>query len=136
MYLSIYLSIELHVTTHSYIPHPVWSVLLCCPRLACLELTACEGMWDAALASLLQDNPGSLANISRWHHNDNDNDNDTMTMTKTMTLCTMNYDRLCIRGSHRGDISLTERSVALLRRRCPRLTQVSCDWSAGHNTHL
>ena len=72
----IYLSLELHVTTHSYIPHPVWSVLLCCPRLACLELTACEGMWDAALASLLQDNPGSLANIVRWHDNGNDNDND------------------------------------------------------------
>ena len=68
MYLSIYS--ELHVTTHSYIPHPVWSVLLCCPRLACLELTACEGMWDAALASILQDNPASLANISRWYcHN-------------------------------------------------------------------
>ena len=32
--------------------------------------------------------------------------------------------RLCVRGNHRGDISLTERSVSLLRRRAPGLTQL------------
>ena len=32
--------------------------------------------------------------------------------------------RFCVRGNHRGDISLTERSVSLLRRRAPGLTQL------------
>ena len=57
---------ELHVTTHAYIPHSVWSTLLpACPGLACLELTACEGLWDGSLASLLEANPGCLANLTR-----------------------------------------------------------------------
>ena len=57
---------ELHITTHAYIPYPVWTVLMAsCPSLVCLELTSCEGLWDGSLASTLEANPGCLANLTR-----------------------------------------------------------------------
>ena len=34
------------------------------------------------------------------------------------------FSRFCIRGNHRGDISLTERSVSLLKQRCSNLVQL------------
>jgi len=59
-------------------------------------MTSCEGLWDGSLASLLEKYPQCLSKMTR----------------------------LCIRGNHRGDISLTERSVSLVRRRCPDLVQL------------
>ena len=57
---------ELHITTHAYIPHQVWSVLMAsCPGLSCLELTSCEGLWDGSLAATMEASPTCLANLTR-----------------------------------------------------------------------
>jgi len=88
---------ELHINTHSFIPFTIWStVIKFCTSLLHLELTNCEGMWDDSLAQILASQPTSLAKIVK----------------------------LCIRGGHKGDVALTERSVALIKTRCPLLTQL------------
>ena len=45
---------ELYINTHAYLPFNVWSILMTqCLNLTCLKMTSCEGLWDGALASLL-----------------------------------------------------------------------------------
>ena len=103
------------MNTHAYIPYHVWSTLLTvCTQLTCLEMTSCEGLWDGSLASLLEKYPQCLSKMTRYRTTTSD----PPTFNDTTML------RLCIRGNHRGDISLTERSVSLVRRRCPDLVQL------------
>ena len=83
-----------------------------CPGLACLELTSCEGLWDGSLAATLEASPGCLANLTR------------SALSSSGPGLNSDVCRFCVRGNHRGDISLTERSVSLLRRRAPGLTQL------------
>ena len=107
---------ELHVNTHAYIPYQVWSTLVTmCTQLTCLEMTSCEGLWDGSLASLLEKYPQCLSKMTRYK---------TTTSDPPITFYNTTMFRLCIRGNHRGDISLTERSVSLVRRRCPDLVQL------------
>ena len=88
---------NLQLTTHAHIPQSVWTCLLStCLLLSSLEMTGCQGLWDESLARLLESHPSALANIRRF----------------------------CVKGSHRGDISLTEASVARLRRRCGGLVEL------------
>ena len=103
---------DLHINTHSFIPLTIWSAILkFCVSLSQLEMTNCEGLWDDSLAQILASNPQSLVNLVR----------------------------LCIRGGHRGDVALTERSVTMINTRCPLLTQLGdCfTWSlSGSNTNM
>ena len=101
------------MNTHAYIPYPVWSTLVTlCTQLTCLEMTSCEGLWDESLSSLLDKYPQCLNKMTRYEVN-------------ILVYCPLIINsRLCVRGNHRGDISLTERSVSLLRRRCPHLVQL------------
>jgi len=88
---------ELHINTHAFIPFQIWSSILSfCTNLIQLELTNCEGLWDDSLAQILASHPQS--------------------MTKLV--------KLCIRGGHRGDVSLTERSVDMINSRCRNLIQL------------
>jgi len=88
---------ELHINTHAFIPFSIWSTILrYCVTLVQLDLTNCEGLWDDSLEQILASNPHSMENL----------------------------EKLCIRGSHRGDVSLTERGVSIINTRCPQLTQL------------
>ena len=88
---------ELHINTHAFIPFAIWSTILrYCVTLVQLDLTNCEGLWDDSLEQILASNPHSMENL----------------------------EKLCIRGSHRGDVSLTERGVSIINTRCPQLTQL------------
>ena len=64
-----------------------------------------QGLWDEALAELLHRHPAALDRLTR----------------------------LTIRGSHRGDIALTQRSVQAVRARAAGLQQLGdCyTWSLG-----
>lgn len=88
---------ELNINTHAFIPFPIWSTILrFCTSLVQLDLTNCEGLWDDSLAQILTANTSSMENLVK----------------------------LCIRGSHRGDVALTERSVSMINTRCSLLTQL------------
>ena len=88
---------DLHISTHSFIPFSVWSVMLSlCTSLSKVDLTNCEGLSDNSLAQILASHPHSL--------------------TKLINLS--------VRGGHKGDVALTERSVVMINRRCSLLTQL------------
>ena len=85
------------INVHAYVPQHVWmSLLTCCRELESLELTKCEGLTDGSLLQLLASQPASLAGLRRF----------------------------CVRGTHRGDIKLTEAAVAALRLRSEQLDYV------------
>jgi len=106
-------NLQMHM--HAFIPHSVWATLLSqCFLLQTVELTSCDSLTDSSLGHLLESNSSSLSNIIS----------------------------LTIRGGHRGDIALTEESVALLRERCPLLKQLgdcftwSMEGSRQNSCHL
>jgi hypothetical protein len=85
------------INVHAYVPRYVWTRLMReCRELESLELTKCEGLNDESLLDLLQSEPACLRRLNRF----------------------------CVRGTHRGDIKLTERSVAALRMRSEQLDHV------------
>jgi len=88
---------DLHISTHSFIPMRVWSSLLAtCTSLDKIDLTNCEGLNDDSLAQILDNNPNGLLKVTKVN----------------------------IKGGHRGDVDLTERSVLMLHKRCSLLTQL------------
>jgi len=88
---------DLHITSHSFIPYQVWyNILSLCPFLVQVELTNCQGLTDDSLTEMLDSYPGCMARL----------------------------EKLSIRGGHRGDVTLTERSLVLLNTRCALLTQL------------
>jgi hypothetical protein len=95
------------INVHAYVPRHVWlSLMTDCLELESLELTKCEGLSDSSLLELLACQPASLAHLRRF----------------------------CVRGTHRGDIKLSETAVAALRMRSDRLDQVGdCyTWDLRH----
>ena len=79
---------------HAHLPAAAWAALLArCTRLATVDLTHCQGLTDAALGEVLALHPLALARLRS----------------------------LVVRGSHRGDVALTEASVARLAERCPAM---------------
>jgi hypothetical protein len=85
------------INVHAYVPRYVWTRLMReCRELESLELTKCEGLNDESLLDLLHSEPACLRRLNRF----------------------------CVRGTHRGDIKLTERSVAALRMRSEQLDHV------------
>ena len=88
---------DLHISTHSFIPMRVWSSLLAtCTSLDKIDLANCEGLNDDSLAQILANNPKSLLRVTKVN----------------------------IKGGHKGDVALTERSVLMLHKRCSLLTQL------------
>ena len=85
---------HLHLNCHAHLPRVAWSALLArCTGLTSLDITHCDGLTDTSLECLLSAHPAALAHLTS----------------------------LAIRGDHRGDVSLTERSVEALRTRAPGL---------------
>ena len=67
-----------------------------CRELESLELTKCEELADGSLLEILARHPASLRRLNRF----------------------------CVRGTHRGDIKLTEAALAALRMRSAQLDHV------------
>jgi hypothetical protein len=85
------------INVHAYVPQHVWASLMTdCSELESLELTKCEALTDSCLLSLLAAEPASLTCLRRF----------------------------CVRGTHRGDVKLTEKAVSALHRRSEQLDYV------------
>ena len=85
------------INVHAYVPRYVWTRLMReCRELESLELTKCEGLTDESMLDLLLSQPACLSRLNRF----------------------------CVRGTHRGDIKLTEAAVAALRMRSAQLDHV------------
>lgn len=85
------------INVHAYVPRHVWASLMRgCLELESLELTQCEGLTDGSLLEQLASQPACLSRLRRFS----------------------------VRGTHRGDIKLSEAAVAALRMRCPALDHV------------
>jgi len=116
------------INVHAFVPRRVWMHLLsACPLLTTIELTKCEGLTDQTLADLLLRSDSH--NTSRLNEIDHQG-------WFAPPSCSQ-LERFWLKGCHRCDIQLTEASVALLCRVCPRLCEVGdcTTWSMARRDY-
>merc|ERR1719341_816977 len=85
---------HLHINCHAHLPRDAWTALMSrCLKLTVLDITHCEQLTDANLATLLDATPQALAELTS----------------------------LAVRGEHRGHVALTEASINRLKARASGL---------------